>query len=79
MKIQLARIKKSLVAGVGAGVSAALTYQITIGFKLDGESIGATVGALFAAGVPVGWAAWKAKNAPGYGSTVQTRAGDLLR
>ena len=69
MKVKLARIKKAIVAGVGAGAAAAITHQVSIGFKLDSESIGASVGAFLAAGVPVLWATWKARNAPGYGTS----------
>lgn len=59
----LARIKKAVVAGVGAGAGAALTHQVTIGWKTDSVNLGQTLGAFLAAGVPVGWATWKAKNA----------------
>lgn len=62
MKIKLARIKKAIVAGVLAGVGAAITHQVSIGVKLDAESIGASFGAFVAFGVPALWATYKARN-----------------
>lgn len=62
MKIRFARIRKAIVAGVGAGAGAAITYQVSIGFKLDTESLSATAGAFIATGVPVMIATYKARN-----------------
>lgn len=62
MKVKLAEIKKALVAGVGAGIGAAVTHQVSIGFKLDAESISASFGAFIATGVPVLIATYRARN-----------------
>jgi hypothetical protein len=59
----MARIRKAVIAGVGAGLAAAVTLISTSGFPTDAESAGQLVGAFLAAGVPVGWAAWKVPNA----------------
>jgi hypothetical protein len=65
----LGRIRKSILAGVGAGIAAAGTLivkALTEGglSKIDSPLLGAAVGAFVAAAVPVGWAVWRAPNDP---------------
>jgi hypothetical protein len=57
----LARIRKAVVAGLGAGVGAGVTVLVTAG-KMDADTIGQALGALLVAGVPVGWATWRVPN-----------------
>jgi len=59
----LARIRKCVVAGVGAGVAAAVPVIWKSG-NLDGAAVSQAIGAFFAAAVLVGWATWRAPNAP---------------
>jgi high-affinity Fe2+/Pb2+ permease len=61
--MNLARIKKAVVAGLGAGVAAAIPVIWKSG-KLDGDTISQAIGAFVAAAALVGWATWGAKNAP---------------
>jgi hypothetical protein len=57
-----ARIRKAVVAGVGAGWLAALATLKASG-SLDRESIAQAVGAGAVALVLVGWATWRTPNA----------------
>jgi hypothetical protein len=61
--MNLARIRKALVAALGAGVAAAVPVIWKSG-KLDGDTVSQAVGAFFAAAALVGWATWRAPNAP---------------
>lgn len=58
------KIKKALVAGAGAGIGAAMVYLQSHSFKLDAETVGGAAVAFIVAGAPVGWATWRATNAP---------------
>lgn len=60
----MARVRKALVAGAGAGVAAALVYLQANSFQFTGPVMSGAVAAFFAAGIPVGWATWQVKNAP---------------
>jgi hypothetical protein len=59
----LARIRKAVVAGLGAGVAAAVPVIWKSG-KLDSATISQAVGAFVAAAALVGWATWRAPNTP---------------
>lgn len=59
--MDLATIKKALVAGVGAGLAAAVGVLAKAG-SLDQATIGQAIGAFAVAAVAVGWATWKARN-----------------
>lgn len=59
----LARIRKAVIAGLGAGVAAAVPVIWKSG-KLDGASVSQAIGAFVAAAALVGWATWGARNAP---------------
>lgn len=61
--MNLARIRKALVAALGAGVAAAVPVIWKSG-KLDGDTVSQALGAFAAAAALVGWATWKAPNAP---------------
>jgi high-affinity Fe2+/Pb2+ permease len=58
----LARIRKAVVAGVGAGVAAAVSVIWKSG-KVDGATISQAIGAFAAAAALIGWATWRAPNA----------------
>jgi hypothetical protein len=60
----MARVRKALVAGAGAGLGAAIVYLQANSFQLTGPNLVAAVAAFIAAGIPVGWATWAAKNEP---------------
>lgn len=60
----MSKIRKAVVAGVGAGVGAAVTVLAKSGWRLDSATLGQAVGAFLAAGLPVGWATWRTVNAP---------------
>ena len=59
----MSTIRKALVAGLGAGVAAAVTVLAKSDWKLDSATLSQAVGAFLAAGLPVGWATWRARNA----------------
>lgn len=59
----LARIRKALVAGLGAGVGAAVAVVAKSQWHLTSETFSQALAALILAGVPVGWATWRAPNA----------------
>lgn len=61
--MDLATIKKALVAAVGAGLAAAVGVLTKAG-KLDQATVGQALGAFAVAAFAVGWATWKARNAP---------------
>jgi uncharacterized membrane protein (UPF0136 family) len=58
----MARIRKAVVAGLGAGVAAGAAVLFKAG-ALDDTTIGQALGAFAAAAVAVGWATWRAPNA----------------
>jgi hypothetical protein len=58
----MARIRKALVAGLGAGVAAAVAVLVK-GGSLDRDTIGQALGAFIVAAVPVGLATYSARNA----------------
>lgn len=62
----LARIRKAVVAGLGAGVGAAVAVVAKSQWHLDSTTFSQALAALILAGVPVGWATWRAPNAPTY-------------
>ncbi|WP_328465554.1 hypothetical protein OHA21_43890 [Actinoplanes sp. NBC_00393] len=62
----LARIRKAVIAGVGAGaaaVVAALVQSATEG-NVNRDEVSRAIGLGVAAAVSVGWAAWRVPNAP---------------
>lgn len=59
----MARIRKAIVAGVGAGLGAAVALVAKGEWKLDSTTLGQAVGAFLTTGVLVGWATYKARNA----------------
>lgn len=62
--VDLKRIRKAIVAGVGAGGSAAVAVVAKgLSDGLSAELVGQALGAFVIAAVPVGWAAYKVRNA----------------
>jgi hypothetical protein len=59
----LARIRKALVAGLGAGVGSAVAVVAKGDWHLDSTTFSQALAALILAGVPVGWATWRTENA----------------
>lgn len=57
----LARIRKALIAGVGAGLAAGFGAVATAG-ALTQEEVSRALGVGVAAAVTVGWTAWKVPN-----------------
>lgn len=59
-----ARIRKAVIAGVGAGVSAgvAMLPQVLQDGAVTAQEVGLIAGALAAAFAAVGWATWKVPN-----------------
>jgi hypothetical protein len=68
----VARVRKAVVAAVGAAVAAAGTgfWQAAADGLTDTEITG-VIGAAVAAAVAAGWATWKVKNAPAGGTRPQ--------
>jgi hypothetical protein len=60
--IMLARARKAVMAGVGAGV-AAVVATLTNGVTLDADGVAKLAGIFLAAAIPVGWATWRIPNA----------------
>jgi hypothetical protein len=58
----MARVRKAVVAGVGAGLASVVTMIGASGFPANAEDAGKLAGAFLAAAVPVGWAAWRVPN-----------------
>lgn len=58
----LARIRKAVVAGLGAGVAAAVPVFWKAG-NANGDTISQALGAFVAAAALVGWATWRTPNA----------------
>lgn len=59
----LARIRKAVTAGLGAGLGSATTVLVKAGWHLDSTTVSQALAALILAGVPVGWATWRIENA----------------
>lgn len=59
----LARIRKAIVAGLGAGIGAVVAIEAKAGWHVDSVTISQDLAALILAGVPVGWATWRTANA----------------
>jgi uncharacterized membrane protein YjjB (DUF3815 family) len=59
----LARIRKALTAGVGAGLAAVVTLLFSSGIPTDAKQVGALAGAFLAGAVPIFWATWQVPNA----------------
>jgi len=57
----IARIRKAVLAGLGAGVSAAVGALVAAG-SLDQEQVSKAIGVGVAAAVAVGWATWRVPN-----------------
>jgi hypothetical protein len=60
--MNLARVRKALIAALGAGMAAAVPVIWKSG-TIDSTTISQAVGAFVAAAALVGWATWKAPNA----------------
>jgi hypothetical protein len=58
----LARIRKAVIAGLGAGLSVAVGALVAAG-TLDQDQISKAIGAGVAAAVVAGWATWRVPNA----------------
>lgn len=58
----LARIRKALIAGGGAGVTAAFSVAAKAG-HLDRATVSQALGAFVFSAALVGWAAWRVPNA----------------
>jgi uncharacterized membrane protein YjjB (DUF3815 family) len=59
----LARIRKALIAGLGAGLGAGVTVILKANFHFDSVTLSQALGAAIAVGVPVAWATWQVPNA----------------
>lgn len=58
----MSRIRKAVVAGLGAGIAAGAAVLLKAG-ALDDTTIGQALAAFAAAAVTVGYATWRAPNA----------------
>lgn len=58
----LARIRKAVMAAVGAGIAAVVT-ALSTGVTLDADGIAKLAGIFVAAAIPVGLATWGVPNA----------------
>jgi hypothetical protein len=58
----LARIRKALIAGFGAGVGAGVAVIVKANWHLDSVTISQALGAVIIVGGPVGWATWRVPN-----------------
>lgn len=63
----IARIRKAIVAGVTAGIGAAVTVLAKSGWHLDSTTVSQAVAAFAGAGVIAGYATWATRNAPAVG------------
>lgn len=59
----LARIRKAVVAGVGAGGAAAIALLAKSGWQLTSTNISQAIGAFAAAAAVAAWATWRVPNA----------------
>lgn len=59
----LARIRKAVIAGLGAGVGAGVSVIAKANWHLDSVTISQALGAAIAVGAPVGYATFKTRNA----------------
>ena len=59
----LARIRKAVVAGVGAGGAAAIALLAKSGWQLTSTNISQAIGAFVAAAAVAAWATWRVPNA----------------
>jgi len=59
----LARIRKAVVAGLGAGIGAATTVLANAGWHLDSATVSQALGAFVTAAAALGWATWRVENA----------------
>lgn len=57
----LARIRKAVIGGVGAGIGPAAVVVAKSG-TLNRETVGQALGAFIAAAAVVGWATWRVPN-----------------
>lgn len=67
------KVRKAVTAGVSAGVGAAVTYQVGVGWKFDAEHVAGSLAAFVAAAVPAGWLTWRVPNAPVSRGTLESR------
>jgi hypothetical protein len=58
----LARIRKSIIAGLGAGIAAGIG-ALTIAGAPTKDEVSKALGVAIVAAVSVGWATWRAPNA----------------
>lgn len=58
----MARIRKAVIAGAGAGLTAVVTLLATSGLPTDADGVGRAVGAFLAGALPVAWATWRIPN-----------------
>lgn len=61
----LARIRKAITAGLGAGIAAGLGAVATSG-ALTRDEVSKALGVGLVAAVATGWATWRVRNAPTY-------------
>ncbi len=61
--MRLRKIRKALTAGASAGIGAAVTYQVGIGWSTTPEHVGATAAAFVAVAIPAAWTTWRVPNA----------------
>lgn len=62
--MDLATIKKAIVAAVGAGIAAGVSVLAKSGWQLTQDTVSQALGAFAVAAAAVGWATWKARNKP---------------
>ncbi|XVU25826.1 hypothetical protein ACQPZJ_01840 [Actinoplanes sp. CA-054009] len=58
----IARIRKAVIAGLGAGISTGVGALVVAG-TLNSEEVSKAIGVGVAAAVSVGWATWRTPNA----------------
>jgi ABC-type transport system involved in cytochrome bd biosynthesis fused ATPase/permease subunit len=61
--VMFPRIRKAVVAGVTAGVAAAIALLAKSGWSLDQATVSQAVGAFVAAAAVAAWATWRVPNA----------------
>jgi hypothetical protein len=63
--VMLARVRKAVIAGLGAGIAAGFGTLVQSGAPTKDE-VSKAIGVAVVAAVTVGWATWRVPNKPAY-------------